>query len=127
MEEMTYEERLKDIYAKTCESKSRYDGKLSDLDFLNINFKLSIEGSSYKFKGSDLLMMNTTFNGKDSVLILFQVDLKKIDGVIRQTADYIMDIILCLENAFITLDYLEVTDIDAESKIVFIKAIKNKE
>jgi len=116
-------ERLKEIFENTIESGIIYDGSIENLDYFNMICKATTKDQLYKMMGNNLCMFNCSYEGSDSVIMIFSIPINSQDVGAKNIAERVMEVIESVEKCFITLDLIKSEEVK-EEKFVYVKVIK---
>jgi hypothetical protein len=116
-------EKLKEVFESTIEFGNKYDGGYENIDYYSLFYKAASQDQMYKLNGNNMCMFNYSFEGDDSVMILFSIPLNPNENSSRNIADRVMDVIANIEECFITVDYTKSEEVK-EDKVVYITSIK---
>lgn len=115
-------DRLKEIFKKTITSKNRYNGSIKNMEFFKLSIQAVSNNSMYRLIGSDLFTFNTTYEGKEAILMIFSMPLSSDSGT-KHIAEKVMEIITTVEKCFVTIDYSKSQE-SKEDKFVYVALIK---
>ncbi len=126
------EERLKQIFDNTIESGLNYVGNIEEIDFYSLFCKSAANNQLYKIFSCNLSMFNYEFESTDSILIIFSIPISlntdsKIDVGSqvenKHISERIMDIIKIVEECFVTVDYMDLKNVQ-EDKFMYMIIVK---
>jgi hypothetical protein len=128
MKPETPTEKLKRLFEKAIDSGTKLPGGLNNIDFISIFFKAAVTDSMFKFLGSNSCMFICKYEGDDSVIALFSLPIRSnMEGdENKHVSERVMDVIKVAEEAFVTLDSVEIEEAK-EDKFMYIKVIKKIE
>lgn len=121
------EQKFRSAIEATLESEDlRYTGDLKNIDYFSLFCKATSKDKLYKFLGLNVCMFNYVHEQHDSLLIIFSIPNGE-DSSTKTVADKVMDIVDLSEQLFITIDYLESTEIKDDKFIytIVVKKINN--
>ena len=116
-------EKLKEIFDNTIEFGSKYDGSYENIEYYNLFYKAASEDQMYKIHGNNMCMFNYSFDGDDSIMILFSIPINPNENSSKNIADRVMEVVASIEDCFITVDYTKSEEVK-EDKVVYITSIK---
>ena len=120
---LIHQERLQKIFSETLEKGSDlfYDGDINLIDHFNIMINAGLKDAMFKMFNCNMCMLNCLYEDQKSILVLASIPTNKSGN--KDVAERVMNIIEQIENAFITIDYIESRQEDSE-KFVYITIIK---
>ena len=119
--------RLRDMFESTIDSDFKYDGSFKDVDCSSILYKAKEKELTTDVGKFNVSMANCLYESKESVLIVFSMQVEAKIGV-KYVSDKVMEIIHLLETAFINLDSIQTNEESSEdTKCVNIIVIKHIE
>jgi hypothetical protein len=102
----------------------KYDGKIEEVNCFSLLCEmLSDDNRSHKMLGSIMTMFNCFYQECKSVLMFFSIHNASDDKSAKNMSEKIIEIARNLENTFITIDFLNTTEVK-EEKYVYIVAVK---
>lgn len=116
-------EKLKEVFESTIESDLKYDGKIENIHYYELFCKAASKRKVFKLLGNDVCMTNYTYEGKDSILIVFFIPINSKETGAKTIAERVMQVVEEVETCFVTLDYLNSEEIK-EDKFVYVSAVK---
>ena len=117
-------ERLKQIYDLTEDSGLSFSGNLEDIDFYSLLCKATANNHLYKLFSCNLCMFNYSFEGEESVLIIFSIPLSTNDTQeSKHISERIMDVLKTIEDCFSTVDYMNLKTVK-EDKFTYMTIVK---
>jgi hypothetical protein len=129
-------QKLLDIFNNILEKKECvYDGPVEDFDHYNMMWSAGQKDCLYNFAGNNLCVFNGKFEGEDAIIMLFGIPInvnesnddssksKKVSHSIKDINERLIDIVSLLEDAFITLDYINSVE-KPEEKFSFLFVVK---
>jgi hypothetical protein len=125
-------ERLQQIYDSTIESGLSHCGDLENLDYYSLFCKATANNQLYKLFSCNLTMFNFTFNGNNSVLIVFSIPVSLNSDTQqdnRHISERVMTILKLIEDCFSTVDYMNLKNVkeDKFTYLTVVKKIDNEE
>ena len=108
--------------AKEKDSIFEYDD-ISMIDPLKVYFKASQMNCIHRVLGYNMVMMNTKFEDKKAIILMFMIPINKDTGY-KTMAEQVMQIVEIIEKNFITVDYIRSVEAK-EEKHVYITIFKN--
>ena len=119
-------ERLKEIYETTIESGLKYEGKHDVVEYYNLSCQAGKGDQLYLVNSNNVCMFNYSFDGVDSVMMLFSIPINTKETGAKNIAERVMEIIAMIENCFTTTDYVKSEEVK-EDKFVYITIVKKVE
>jgi len=119
-------EKLKEIFDSTMEFGNKYDGSYENIDYYSLFYKAAAQDQMHKIHGNNMCMFNYSFDGDDSIMILFSIPINPNENSSKNIADRVMEVIASIEDCFITIDYTKSEEVK-EDKVVYITSIKRIE
>jgi len=119
---MMIQERMKEIFQKTINTNLRYTGDLEDINYFNLYCKAASDDHVFKILGANFYMLNFTYEGDDSVLMVFSIPINSDSGT-KHIAERVMEIIENTEQCFVTLDYSNSME-NKDDKFVYVTIVK---
>jgi hypothetical protein len=116
-------EKLREIFDNTIEFGSKYDGAHKTIDYYNLFCRAAANDQMHKLMGNNMCMFNYSFNGDESVMMLFSIPINPNETGAKNIADRVMEVIANIEDCFITIDYTKSEEVK-EDKVVYITSIK---
>ena len=120
-------ERLKQIFEKTIDTGTSYDGEIKEIDFYSLLCKATSNNQLYKILGCSLSIFNYKYENEDSVLMVFSIpssnDEKDTQSENKHISEKIMNVLEMVEECFVTLDYMDLNTIK-EDKFVYMIIVK---
>lgn len=124
---LTPKERLQQIFDTTIESGLNYVDSFDDIDFYSLLCKATANNQLYKFFSCNLFMFNCKFENEDSIMIVFCIPITLNTDNNQQEnkhiSERIMDILKSVEECFVTIDYMKLTEVK-EDKLTYMVVIK---
>lgn len=115
--------KLREIFDTTIELGIKYDGAYKSIDYYNLFCKAASQDQMYKLMGNNMCMFNYSFDGEDSVMMLFSIPINPNETGAKSIADRVMEVIANVEDCFITTDYTKSEEVK-EDKVVYVTTIK---
>ena len=117
------EQKFRSAIDVTLESEDlRYIGELKNIDYFSLFCKATAKDKLYKFLGLNTCMFNYTYDKQDSVMIVFSIPNGE-ESSTKDVADKVMDIVDLTERLFVTVDYIDSSEIK-DDKFIYTTIIK---
>lgn len=116
-------DRLKEIFETTVESGIKYEGSHTSPEYYNLFCKAAANQQLYKIMGNNVCMFNCSYEGSDSVMILFSLPINSNETGAKNIAERVMEVIGGVEECFITTDYIKSEEVK-EDKFIYITVVK---
>jgi hypothetical protein len=116
-------ERFKEIFENTVEAGLKYEGSHLSPEYYNLFCKAAANQQLFKALGNNVCMFNYTFEGVDSVMMLFSIPVNSNETGAKNIAERVMEVIAGVEECFITTDFVKSEEIK-EDKFVYVTVIK---
>ncbi len=119
-------EKLKEIYETTIETGLKHEGKHEVVEYYNLVCKAAEADNLYSVSSNNVCMFNYSFDGVDSVMMLFSIPINAKETGAKNIAERVMEVIAMVEDCFITTDYVKSEEVK-EDKFVYITIVKKVE
>lgn len=116
-------EKLKEIFETTVDSGLKYEGSHISPEYYNLFCKAAANENLFKLMGNNVCMFNYTFEGVDSIMILFSIPVNSNETGAKNIAERVMEVIGGVEDCFVTTDYVKSEEVK-EDKFVYITVVK---
>lgn len=124
-------EKLKAIFYDAVETGGVFDGDLEDVNYLDTFLKAGMTNNMHDIMGTNLCLMKIKYKEEESILMIFGIPLNEESGNIKmkQISEKVLEVVKKLEQAFITLDYMNcsMSKDDHYEYLTVIKKIKDVE
>lgn len=115
--------KLKEIFESTIDSGLKYEGSHLTPEYYNLFCKAAAEEHLYKTKGNNVCMFNYSYNGDDTVMMLFSIPINSNETGAKNIAERVIEVVAMVEDCFITTDYIKSEEVK-EDKFVYITVLK---